>query len=324
MLSSRTTLHVRMVIAVAALVIVTIAFLAGIWAVFYGLFVTIMIPFASELAALIAIATLLETVYLEYKQIDRIERLADAHPIDTEEYPELYQLVTKIATQLDVPVPTIALSDRNVPEALAIGFRPRNVHLILSTGTLNALDEAELEAVIAHELAHVKNGDALIMTVLSLPVIAADEVRSSLQETNEPNQAWFIIGPLYVVSTVSWVIGRSITARVSRVRERVADQTAANVTGSPTALASALSRLDQEIQETPSWDLRDASGITSLSILPLEPREIEKIMLGPDGDIEPSYWELRKRLHRVERWLFGTHPPTDERITSLVEMERDR
>ena len=110
--------------------------------------------------------------YLEYRQIDTIERLADADRVDKETEPALYELVTRVATQLGVPVPTIALSERQTPEALAVGFRPENIHLVLSRGTLNTVEgPAELEAVIAHELAHVKNRDAMVMTAVSLPII---------------------------------------------------------------------------------------------------------------------------------------------------------
>jgi len=76
-----------------------------------------------------------------------------------------------------------------------------------------------------------------------------------------------------------------MTARLSRAREQAADRAAvAVVTGSPAVLATSLTKLDRSISDTPNRDLREVSGISSLSILPLEPEELEKVMLGPDGN----------------------------------------
>ncbi|MFW5950029.1 MAG: M48 family metalloprotease [archaeon] len=321
--SKSVSLTVRMVAAVIGLVGVTVGFLIGVWAVLNGVLSFFDVDSASYLAAVITVVTIVIVGYLEYRQIDTIERVADARRVDREDEPALYELVTRIATQLDIPVPTIALSERQTPEALAVGFRPGNIHLILSRGTLNTLNgTAELEAVIAHELAHVKNRDAMVMTIVSLPVILAYGLGSRLADVENPGGAAIILVPLAFISTIVWGIGKAITARLSRMRERAADQVAAEVTGSPAALATALKRLDQDISEIPNGDLRELSGISSLSILPLEPEELEKVMLGPEGNREPSYWWLRTRLHRLERWLFRTHPPTDDRLEQLAAYER--
>lgn len=314
-----------MIAAVAALVVVTLGFLAGVWAVFYGLFLGLGVSGPGFFATVVAALVLLTVGVLEYTQLTTIERLADAHPVGEDEVPELHATVTRVATMLDVPVPTIALSERDAPEAMAVGFRPGNVHLVLSRGTLEALaDTAELEAVIAHELAHVKNRDAMVMTAVSLPVVMADSLRSRLARMEDPGAAVFVLVPLTLLSNVVWVLGRTCTATLSRAREKAADRAAAEATGSPAALAGALSRLDRRIDETPTRDLRAASGVSSLSILPLDPDEPEKLMLGPEGDQEPSYWWLEKRLHRLERWLFASHPATEDRLATLSKLERDR
>ena len=317
------TLQVRMVAALLGLALVSVGFLLGVWVVFYGVLVFFESAHATQIAGIVTVATLLTIGYLEYRQLETIERRADAYPVDRETAPELYQIATRVAAQLNVPVPTIAISDRDVPEALAIGFRPENIHLVLSLGTIKALDgQEELEAVIAHELAHVRNRDAMIMTVVSLPVILANGLRSRITQIENPGAVGIVTVPLGFLSTGVWVVGRTITARLSRARERVADQAAAEVTGSPAALAIALQRLDEEIAGTPTRDLREASSVSSLSVLPLDPKEPEKVMLGADGDTEPSYWWLRRWTHRLKRYLFGTHPPTDERIKGLSELER--
>jgi len=146
-----------MVAALLGLALVSVGFLLGVWVVFYGVLVFFESAHATEIAGIITVATLLTIGYLEYRQLETIERRADAYPVDRETAPELYQITTRVAAQLNVSVPTIAISDRDVPEALAIGFRPENIHLVLSLGTIKALDgQEELEAVIAHHPCSVK------------------------------------------------------------------------------------------------------------------------------------------------------------------------
>lgn len=316
-------LQFRMMISLIGLFLVTVGFLIGVWATFYSVLVLIGSTSPVFIAAGITTVTMVVLGYLEYSHLETIERLSDARPVDRETAPELYQIATRVAAQLDVPPPTIAVSERDVPEALAVGFRPTNIRLVLSRGTIETLkDRDELEAVIAHELAHVKNRDAMVMTVVSLPVVLAAGLRSRIARIDHPGVVTAVL--LVFVSNTVWVVGRLLTAHLSRARELAADQAAVEVTGSPAALAAALSRLDRTLSETPDRDLRDASPVSSLSILPLEASEPNKVMLGPEGDTEPSYWWLRKRFHRLTDRFFGTHPPTSERIEVLSRTHRAR
>jgi len=311
-----------MIAAVVALAAALVVLLVGVWSTFYVLAVALELTAAGTLASVVTAALLVLIGSLEFRHLDTIERFADAHPVDADAAPELYKRSTNVAAMLDVPPPTVAVSDRAAPEAMAVGFRPGNVHLVLSTGTIEALDADELEAVIAHELAHVANRDAMVMTALSVPVVLADGLRSRLTEFELRSPFAVVVVPLGVVSNLVWTIGRAITARLSRHRERAADRAAADVIGSPSTLAAALRTLDSRIADTPDRDLRAVSEVGSLSILSLEPRELEKVMLGPEGDTEPAYWWLRTRLHRLERWLFVTHPPAEARLDDLAERER--
>lgn len=321
--SHRTTLVVRMLTTTIAMVLVAAIFLAGIWGSLYLILVSVGFD-GVGVATIVTSGLIIVVGYLEYQQLETIERIADADIVTESDAGELYQLTTKVATQLNIPAPTIAISNRDTPEALAVGFRPQNIHLVLSTGLIDALSPEELEAVIAHELAHVKNQDAMVMTVLSLPVMIAAGLRHRLQSIEDPGWFVVVIVPLLFVSSGVWFVGKTITARLSRAREQAADRTAAAVSGSPATLASALRTLDTEIHNTPDRDLREVSGISSLSILPLEPYEPQKIMLGPEGDVEPAYWQLRKRLFYLERRFFGTHPPTESRVETLTRMERQQ
>lgn len=318
-----TRLHLQMILALVALAAVTVGFVVGVWAVFAIILLSFEVERPGTIALIPAALTLLTIAVLEYMQLRTVERLADAHPVDREGAPELYEMTTRIAAQLDVPVPTIAVSERDAPEALVVGYRPNNIHLVLSLGTINCLEQRELEAVIAHELAHVKNRDAMVMTAVSAPVVLADGLQSRLAAIENPGWGVIVVVPLGIVSAIIWTIGQAITARLARVREQAADRAAAEVTGAPDALASALARLDREIAGTPERDLREVSGVSSLSILSLTPEEPEKIMLGPEGDIEPAYWRLTVLVHRLERWLFTAHPPTEDRLEALAAMQRE-
>lgn len=307
-----------MVLSLGALAVVTAGLVVGVWAVCYGVLSALEVDGAATLASGIALAALVAVGALEYRQVGTIERRADAHPVDPDTAPRVHRIATRVAALLDVPVPTIAVSERDAPEAMVAGFRPDGMHLVVSLGTLRALDDDELEAVIAHELAHVANRDAMVMTAVSLPVVLADGIRLRLDSGDVVSVV------LLVVATVGWVVGRTITAGLARAREAAADRAAAEATGSPAALARALATLDERIDGTPNRDLRAAAGVSALSILPLDPDEPEKVMLGPEGDVEPSYWWARARLYRLERLLFGTHPPTDRRIEALSERARTR
>uniref|UniRef100_UPI000677B88F M48 family metalloprotease n=1 Tax=Natronorubrum sulfidifaciens TaxID=388259 RepID=UPI000677B88F len=269
----------------------------------------------SQVLATIGSASLLAAIAaLEYRHVGTIEQAAGAVPIAPDDAPRVHQIATRVATLYDVPVPTIAVSDREAPEAMAVGLRPGTVHLVLSLGTLRALSDDELEAVIAHELAHVANRDAMVMTAASVPVVLAEGIRTRL---DDDSSGAVVTVPLAAVASATALLGRVVTAGLSRARERAADRAAAEATGSPAALASALQTLDDRIDELPSQDLRAVSSVSSLSILSLEEETGEKLMLGPDGDVEPSYWWLRTRLQRLSNWLFRTHPSTPSRIESL-------
>jgi heat shock protein HtpX len=345
-----------MVVSVLLLVVVTTAFLAVVWGVV--LFFTVLFFGSSHGFLLATLFTGLLTallVYLEFGQRHSISERADAEPVTRDEYPELYNRVTRLAKQYDVPVPEIAISEGREPKALVVGYRSENTLLILSTGTLETLSEPELEAVLAHELAHIANKDAMVMTAVSLPVMFADGLRSRLmsivagpQDTAGGHNrsrgrarggvavtsrdgarglaiAVVIIGTakllLITVSTVTWVLARTIVGVLSRSRELAADRAAAHVLGSSSQLSSALVRLDESVEEIPRHDLREVSDISSLSIVPLEPPTVEPTMLGPEGNRTPFLWSVRGPLKRAKKRLFRTHPRTQKRIERLSGLD---
>ncbi|RQG91469.1 peptidase M48 [Natrarchaeobius halalkaliphilus] len=204
----------------------------------------------------------------------------------------LESIVTRLAGQADLPTPEIRILDREPAIALTVGYRPAASTLVLSRGLIETLEARELEAVVAHELAHLKNRDAAVLTALSAPGAVAQLSRSRYGYNP-------VVEPL---ATVVQIASRWYVAFVSRGREYAADDGAAAITGDPAALASALERLDDDLERRPTTDLRERDTASAFAIV-------------------PSPWDEHRFFDRtrwfVARKLFGTHPPTETRIERL-------
>ncbi|WP_455429330.1 M48 family metalloprotease [Haloterrigena salifodinae] len=339
----RLSLGLRMIATTLVLAALTLGFLAVIWRIVAAIVSLFALP--SIIAGAVALGLLVIFVGVQLGQISTVTAHADARPVPLDAYPALDGAVTRAAAQLDVPAPTIAVSDRSAPEALVVGFRPERVHLILSRGAIDALEDDELEAVVAHELAHVANRDAMVMTAAATPIVLARALKSKAarlafarpDETESPTAflrrspgkfvgytlmriaaapqrlLWVLFGGL---SVVTLALATPAVAVLSRGRELAADRTAAAATGSPAALASALRTLEDGIAETPAEDLREASSISSLSILPLDRPGDDATAAGTAGS--KANGDLGGRL---ERLLFATHPSTERRLEILADLE---
>lgn len=201
----------------------------------------------------------------------------------------LDERVTRLAAQADVPAPEVQVVATATPTAGAVGYRPECSTIFLSTGLLETLETAELEAVLAHELAHVANRDAAVLTALSFPRVAAARAFDR-----------YGINPVMALLTgVVVVVARFCTAVVARAREFAADDGAVAITGDPAALASALETLDAAVARRPRADLRSVAAFS----------------------IVPPAWETHRFFDRTRRFIYrgllGTHPPTATRVERL-------
>ncbi|ELZ20329.1 heat shock protein HtpX [Halosimplex carlsbadense 2-9-1] len=216
---------------------------------------------------------------------------------DPERRRALQARVERLAAQADVPAPRVRFVASTEPTAAAVGYRPGESTLVLSTGLVEALDDRELDAVVAHELAHVANHDAAVLTALSFPRVNAERLFDR-----------YGINP--VVSLLAGFValtGRFCTAVVARAREYVADDGAAAMTGDPAALASALETLDARLGRRPTEDLRSAA--TAFGIVP------------PPWE-EHRFFDRTRRL--IFRRLLGTHPATEDRVERLRRAAAER
>jgi heat shock protein HtpX len=220
-----------------------------------------------------------------------------AKTVSEDEAPELHATIERLSQQADLPKPTVAVADTQVPNAFATGRSKNHAAVCVTTGLQRSLDQQELEGVLAHELAHIKNRDMVVMTVASmLGTLAFIVVRWGwLFGGRNRNQApiWVAI----LVSVIVWIVSFILIRALSRYREYAADRGAAAITGKPAALASALRKIAGRMDRVPEEDLREQAEMNAFFIIPIKAGFIGR--------------------------LFSTHPPTEKRIERLSELERE-
>ncbi|WP_276257270.1 M48 family metalloprotease [Haloglomus litoreum] len=253
-------------------------------------------------------------------------RSLGARQVDAESHPELHAAVTRLAIQGNVPVPRVAVATSRVPNAFAVGRRAGDATVVVTTALLDTLDARERDAVLAHELAHVRNRDAAVMTLANfLPTLTVLVVMVvyyllagllstvgsvDVRHVDKRSVHWFVVVAVVLVvaavvtvsvAAVFWVGSLVLFRLLSQYREFAADRAAAALTGDPAALASALGRLDAGAARAPDRDLRDIDGgLEALFLVPVDSSRFE------------GYRDL------ISRDVFpATHPPTAERIARL-------
>lgn len=202
-----------------------------------------------------------------------------AYEVTPEQEPELHAVVDRLCALAGVAKPAVAVSDTDVPNACAVGRSKRAATLIVTRGLLRRLEPAELEAVLAHELAHVEHGDAAVMTVAAfVGVVAGLIARVGARLVYVASRArglWqFLLVALAFIalSTATWFLSLLLTRSLSRYREFAADRSAAQLTGNPSALASALTKVSQAVGGgggIPLGDLRKASALNAFYFAPV-------------------------------------------------------
>ena len=218
-----------------------------------------------------------------------------ARRVDADEYPRLHTMVDRLCQQADLPKPDIAVADTKMPNAFAAGRSQKNSTVCVTEGLLRTLDEEELEGVIAHELAHVKNRDVMVMTIASfLSTLAFLVVRFGWLFGGGRNRNGGVVVAI-LVSLVVWIVSFLLIRALSRYREFAADRGGAAITGNPSALASALLTIDGSMDQVPKEDLREQSEMNAFFVIPLRSGVVGR--------------------------LFSTHPPTEKRVDRLRDLE---
>jgi len=227
-------------------------------------------------------------------------RSMGAREVSEQEYPELHRMVGRLSQQADLPKPTVAVADTTTPNAFATGRSKSSATVAVTTGLLKTLDRDELEGVMAHELAHVKNRDVMVMTIASfLATIAMFILRWGFLFGGGRNRQGGGGGVIVaiVASLVVWIVSFVLIRALSRYREYAADRGGAAITGKPAALASALMTIDNRMDRVPDEDLREQSEMNAFFIIPIDTGIIAN--------------------------LFRTHPTTERRVERLQQLAGD-
>jgi heat shock protein HtpX len=228
-------------------------------------------------------------------------------PNDGPEARMLHTIVERLCIQANLPKPRVAIAQTPMPNAFAVGRSPKTATVCATTGILQLLDPAELEAVLGHEITHVINRDVVVMTVASFFASIAAFITQwgwlfgggigggrNNQNNQGGNNAFIVV---LLVSVAVYVISFLLLQALSRYREFAADRGSAILTGRPSALISALLKIDGGMSRIPQRDLR-----------------------GVPGELAAFYIFPPKTKQAVSN-LFSTHPPLAARIARLQRLE---
>ncbi len=258
-------------------------------------------PHGLTLAVVIAVVMTFGSYYSSDKIVLAISR---ARPVEKKDYPYLYNVVEGLAIAAGLPKPRCYIIDDTAPNAFASGRNPKNSVIVVTTGLLQKLNRAELEGVIAHEMAHIKNYDILVQTLavvmVGIVALLSDWIlrtflwggrRRSSKDSGNIGAIIVVVG--LILAIFSPFIAQLIRLAVSRKREFLADANGAFLTRYPPGLASALRKLDADREP-----LEAANKATA-----------HLYIVNPLKDIKGNVNKL-----------FSTHPPIKERITALEQM----
>jgi heat shock protein HtpX len=238
-----------------------------------------------------------------YWNADRIVLAAyDARPIAQAEAPRLYEIIAGLAGRAGIPTPRLYLIESAQPNAFATGRDPEHAAVAVTRGLVAMLDEAEVAAVIGHELSHVVHRDTLTMTITATLAGAIGMLANFaffLGPRQDERDAPLGMAAGLLVAILAPLAALLVQMAISRTREFEADRRGAEIGGDPLALATALGKIEAAARHTPSADAERNPATAHLFIV------------NPLGGANLAH-------------LFATHPDTAERIRRLEAMAAAR
>lgn len=262
--------------------------------------------FDSQIILWIAIIISIFQAFLSYFYSDKIVlSMVKAKKVEKKDNPQLYRIVENLSITAGLPMPRIYIMDESQPNAFATGRDPKHSAVVVTRGLLEKLEKPELEGVLAHELSHIKNRDILLASVVvvlvGVIVLISDFFLRSIfwfsprrDSDRGGNMIFLVLG--VIAAILAPMAATLIQLAISRKREFLADASAALLTRYPEGLARALEKIASD--NTP---LKVANNATS-----------HLFIASPFKGKKAKSW-LSK--------LFMTHPPIEERIKALREME---
>ena len=280
-------------------------YLAGFLIFIIGLGWLISYLMQNQLILWLAVALSIGLSFFSYWYSDKIVlAISKAKLIEKKDNPELYRLVENLCITAGLPLPKIYIIQDNQPNAFATGRNPQHGVIAFTTGLLAELDRVELEGVVAHELAHIGNKDILLSTMVvvmvGVVVIITDFFfrMAFFGGGRDSGQARIIMIVIALaLAILAPLLAQMMKMAISRKREFLADATGALLTRHPDGLARALEKISRNA--TP---LKTANDATS-----------HLFIVSPFKGKESKSW-----IHR----LFMTHPPIEERIVKLREINK--
>jgi len=219
--------------------------------------------------------------------------------VSKDDYPKLHEIIERLASKNGIPKPKVAVVNTQVPNAFATGKSPKSSLVAVTSGILNLLDDDELEAVIGHELTHIRSRDILVLTLASVFSTVAWYLAQfgffgGIQSRNRDSAGTTVI--VIVVAVVTWIVSFLIIRAISRYREYAADRGGAAMTGNPDKLADALLKISGKMNNIPTKEIESVQKLNAFFIIPaLSGNSIAN--------------------------LFSTHPPVEKRVAKLREMK---
>jgi len=240
-----------------------------------------------------------------------------ARVVSPEEAPELHAVIDRLCALADMPKPRVAIAYTDLPNAFATGRSPSRAAVCVTTGILDRLTSEEVEAVLAHELSHVAHRDVLVMTLASSAGIIAGMATRGAQygavfgggrRSGAGGAPAFLIA--LVVSLVVYAVSFFLTRLLSRYRELCADRSGAFLTGKPSALASALTKITGDIATIPNRDLRSTQSMNAFFIAPAISGATLKTLTSTHPSLEERLEQLARISAELGRPLDGGFPST--------------
>ncbi|HZQ37609.1 MAG TPA: zinc metalloprotease HtpX [Dehalococcoidia bacterium] len=245
---------------------------------------------------------------IQYFFSDKLALLSmGGHEVSPAQAPELHAIIDRLSQQMDLPKPRVAIADTDMPNAFATGRNPKHAVVCCTTGILRRLNTEEMEAVLGHELTHVKNRDVAVITFASFFATVASFIMQwgfwlglyggGRRDRDRDGGNAFIL--VYFASILVWIISFFLIRALSRYRELAADRGSAIVTGAPSHLESALMKISTGMARIPNDDLRSKQTLNAFFIVPA--------IAGGASLSE----------------LFSTHPSLERRIAQLQKIQRE-
>jgi heat shock protein HtpX len=279
--------------------ILTLFLLGLVYAVLVG------VLFAAGAGAVIIAVVAGGLFLIQFFTSDKLALLSmgarEVSPGDSQQARRLHAIIERLCIQANIPKPRLAIAQTPMPNAFAVGRSPKSATVCATTGILELLDDGELEGVLGHELTHVQNRDVMVMTLASFFASIASFITQvgfwfgGAFDDNNNSGIGFVA--VILVSAVVYVISWLLLQALSRYREFAADRGSAILTGRPSALISALYKIEGTMQRIPQRDLRAASGELA------------------------AFYIMPPRAKQTVATLFSTHPPLEARVARLQRLE---